>query len=177
MSRLFWGLLFVALDYDVTVGSLTIGLIPDFLGFWLLMKGMETLADESKCFDRGRHWAFGMVLLSVVLYVKSFLNLSSGSKVGFWVLGLVGFCVGLFVLHQMVAGIRQMERRRGWVLQGEKLKTMWLFYAVMGLIGYLLNWVPLVKTFALLASAVTAVCLLVAMFGTVKRYEKEERDT
>lgn len=171
MSRLFWGLFFVTLDFDVTAGSLTIGLIPDFLGFWLLMKGMEDLADESKCFDRGRHWAFGMVLLGVVLYLKGFLNLSSNGKLGFWVLGLVGFCVGLVVLHQVVAGIRQVEQHRGWDLQGEKLRTMWLFYAVMGLIGYLLNWVPLVKTFAALAAAVTAVCLLVAMFDTKRRYQ------
>ena len=170
MSRLFWGLFFVTLDLDVAVGSLTIGLLPDFFGFWLLMRGMEELADESKFFDRGRHWAFGMVLLSAVLYGKGFLKLSSGAKLGFWGLGLAGFCVGLFVLHRMVSGIRQMEKRRGWDLQGEKLKSMWLFYAVIGLTGYLLNWVPLVKTFAALAAAVTAVCLLAAMYGTGKRY-------
>lgn len=170
MSRLFWGLFFVVLDFEITLGSAAIGLLPDFVGYFLLMKGMEELAGESRYFDWGRHWAFAMALLHTILYVAGLLDLSSGVTVGFWALGLAGYCVGLFVLYQLVAGIRQMEEHHGWDLQGEKLKAMWMIQAVMGLIGYLLNWVPLVKTFAAAAAAVTAVCMLAAMYGTWKRY-------
>lgn len=172
MNRLFWGLFFVVLDFDLTLGSASIGLLPDFIGYYLLMKGMEELAEESEYFDKGRHWAFAMVLASAIVYVAGFLELSSGTAVGIWALGLVLYCVGLYVLYAMVSGIRQLERNDDRDLQAEKLKTMWLIQAVMGLIGYLLSWVPLVGIFAALAAGVTAICMLAAMYGTKKRYQE-----
>lgn len=170
MNRLFWGLFFVALDFNLTLGSATFGLLPDFVGWYLLMKGMEALAEESGHFEKGRHWAFGLMLLNLILYVADLLNLSSGAAVGMWLLGMVGFCVGMYVLYRMIAGIRQMEESHSWDLQSEKLRTMWLIQVVMGAIAYLLNWIPLISVFGALAGSVTAFCLLIAMYGTKKRY-------
>ena len=173
MNRLFWGLFFVVLDFEATLGSATFGLLPDFIGYFLMMKGMEELAEESECFDAGRHWAFALVLLNAILYMADLLDLEAMQRVWIWCLGLAGYGAGVFALYQTVAGIRQMEARRGWDLQGEKLKVMWLIQTVMGTVCYLLSWVPLVGTFAAVAAAVTAVCLLAAMYGTKKRYGKE----
>ena len=175
MNRLFWGLLFVVLDYELKIGSVTLGLLPDFVGYWLLMKGMESLADENEYFARGRHWAFGLMLLHLVLFGGALLDPPSMTAVGLWALGLGGHVVGMFLLSRVIAGIRKMEKAKGLELQSEKLKFMWLIQAVMGTIAYLLNWVPLVKTFAALASAVTGICLLAAMYGTKKRYEEREK--
>lgn len=175
MNRLFWGLLFVLLDFEAKVGSATLGLLPDFVGCWLLMKGMEELADENKCFDRGRHWAFGLMLLHLVLYGGKLLGADAMAAVGLWCLGLIGFGLEVYLIRRMIAGIRQMEESHGWVLQSGKLREMWLIQAVMGGIAYLLSWVPLVKIFAALAGMVTAACLLVAMYGTKKRYEEREK--
>ncbi|MBP3673278.1 MAG: hypothetical protein J6J18_05560 [Oscillospiraceae bacterium] len=172
MSRLFWGLLFVLMDVKITLGSAEVGLLPDFAGYFLLMKGMEELAEESKRFDKVRHGAFVMVLVSAVLYVADLLDLTAMQAVGIWVLGLIAHVAGLAVLYGMVSGIRQMERGSGWDLQGEKLRTMWLIQAVMGTIAYLLGWIPLVGTVAGVAGMVTAVCFLAAMFGTKKRFDE-----
>ena len=175
MNRLFWGFLFVVLDYELKIGSATLGLLPDFGGYFLLMKGMESLADENEYFARGRHWAFGLMLLHLVLYGGALLDPPAMTAVGLWVLGLAGHIVGLYLVNRVIAGIRQMESSSGRDLQSEKLKFMWLIQAVMGTLAYLLNWVPLVKSFAALASAVTGICLLIAMYGTKKRYEEREK--
>ena len=172
MNRLFWGLFFVTLDFDLTLGSATFGLIPDFAGYYLLMKGMEELAEESGQFDRGRHWAFGLMLLHGVLYIADLLDPDPGSAVILWFVSLAGFCAGMYLLRKMFAGIRQMEERRGWDLQSGKLHAMWLVETVMGAMAHLLSWMPLVSVFAAVAAAVTALCLLAAMFGTKKRYQK-----
>lgn len=175
MNRLFWGLFFVVLDYELKIGSATVGLLPDFVGFWLLMKGMESLAGENQYFARGRHWAFGLTLLHLVLFGGALLDPPAMTAVGLWVLGLGGHMAGLYLLNRIIAGIRQMENAGGMDLQSEKLRFMWLIQAAVGTIAYLLNWVPLVKTFAALASTVTALCLLAAMYGTKKRYEEREK--
>ena len=40
MNRLFWGFFFVLIDVKLSVGSAVFDLLPDFLGFWMIMKGM-----------------------------------------------------------------------------------------------------------------------------------------
>lgn len=170
MNRLFWGLFFVVLDFNLNLGSAKIGLLPDFVGWYLLMKGMETLAEENRYFDRSRHWAFGLMLLNLVLYGADLLNPTSMNAVMLWLLGLAGFCVGMYVLSKMIRGIRQMEEDHQWELQGEKLRAMWMIQAVMGAISHLFSWMPLIGVFAMIAAAVTAMCMLVALYGTMKRY-------
>ncbi|MBQ7802019.1 MAG: hypothetical protein IJ375_06830 [Oscillospiraceae bacterium] len=172
MNRLFWGLFFMTLDFHLNLGSVRLGLLPDFVGYCLLMKGMEELAEESKYFNRGRHWAFGLTLLHGILYGADLLDLDSGSTVLLWFAALAGFGAGMYLLYQMIAGIRQMEENHRWDLQGEKLKTMWMIETVMGVISHLLSWMPLVSAFAALAGTVTAICLLAAMYGTRKRYRE-----
>lgn len=112
------------------------------------------------------------MLLHLILYGANFLKLSTGSIVGMWALGFLGFCAGMYLLHRMIGGICQMEERHGWDLQGGKLKSMWLIQTVMGTISHLLSWMPLVGTVAALAGTVTAICLLAAMYGTKKRYQE-----
>ena len=82
MNHLFWGLFFVALNFKVQLGTAQFGLLPDVLGWYLMMKGMEGLARENRRFDRGRHWAFGLMLLSAVLYIGDLLNPDAMAAVG-----------------------------------------------------------------------------------------------
>jgi hypothetical protein len=35
MQSLFWGLFFIFLDFNVTLGNSVVGLIPDFVGYIL----------------------------------------------------------------------------------------------------------------------------------------------
>ena len=174
MNHLFWGLFFVALNFEVQLGTARFGLLPDFLGWYLMMKGMENLAREDRRFDRGRHWAFGLMLLSAVLYIGDLLNPDAMAAVGLWALKLAGICVGLFVIRNMIAGIRQMESDQAKDLNGQKLHSMWMIHAVMAVIAHLFSWMPLVGDFAALAGGITAICLLIVMGGAVKRYKERE---
>ena len=47
MKLLFWGLLFSLLDWKVTIGSMLVEILPDFIGYFLMMKGLESLQEES----------------------------------------------------------------------------------------------------------------------------------
>lgn len=169
MNRLFWGFFFVALDFELTLGTADFELLPDFIGYFLLMKGMEALMAEGQSFNKGRHWAFAMTLYSGSVWIMGLMNLTAMGKVGAWLLGLLGQLMSIFVFRFVVSGVRGMEQEWGWDLQGEKLKAMWLVYGVLGTLCYLLNWIPLVGTICAAAGAVTAVCLLIAMYGTRKR--------
>lgn len=170
MNRLFWGLLFCLLDYELTVGTAVFEILPDFVGFFLLMKGMEELAGENSAFDKGRHWAFGMVIVSVILWIADLMDLSGMDAVGFWALGLAGAIVELVVLRKIVTGVGLLERENQWELGGGNLKSMWTILAVMLPLCHLLDWVPLIGTVCGAARWITGICFLGAFWGTRKRF-------
>ena len=46
-----------------------IGLIPDFLGYIFIRKGVQELREESPCFARLDPWTLGMAVYSGILYL------------------------------------------------------------------------------------------------------------
>ena len=59
MQQVFWGIVFLFLNVNLTFGSVTIGLFPDFVGYLLLLQGARTLAGRgfpgwSRCASAGR---------------------------------------------------------------------------------------------------------------------------
>ena len=159
MHRLFWGLFFVLLDIPVTVGRAEIEILPDFLGFFLLMKGMEALASETGRFEKSRHVAFGLFLLSAVCCGAGLLNLKPMTKVAFWALEF--FCLAgfLWILREVTAE------------GSEQLKGLWLIVAVVEVLAALLGWVPLVGSICRTAALVTGIVFLLAYWKEMKSAE------
>ena len=157
MHRLFWGLFFVLLDIDLTVGRATFDILPDFLGFFLLMKGMEAEASGTGRFQRSRHLAFGLFLLGAVCTGAGLLNLEPMTEVVFW--GLESLClVGfLWILREITAH------------GSEQLKALRLIVAVVEVLAALLGWVPLVGGICGAATQVTAIVFLLTYWKEIKR--------
>lgn len=63
--NLFWGLIFVGLDVSIS----GLDLLPDFIGYWLMVRGLGRLRGEHTCFRRARPCAMALVVLSLVTMV------------------------------------------------------------------------------------------------------------
>ena len=159
MHRLFWGLFFVILDIDLTVGRATFEILPDFLGFFLLMKGMEELAGTTPRFEKARHVAFGLFLVGTVCYGAGLLNLEPMTKVVFWALEFSCLAAFLWLLKEIVAD------------GSEQLKGLWLIVAVVEVLVALLGWVPLVGSICRTAALVTGIVFLLAYWKEMKSAE------
>lgn len=164
MIRLFWGLFFVLLDYKVTIGTAVIEILPDFLGYYLLMKGMESLAGESRSFDLGRHWAFAMSLLSGVLFLAELMNPETVTKIWLWGLELGALMVGLGIVKMIVKGLEQMGKGGT-----EVLRSIWLILALLLPLCHLLSWVPMVGSICGWAAILASALFLAAFFRSVKK--------
>lgn len=171
MHRLFWGVFFVLLNVKIQVGTASIGLLPDFIGYFLLLKVMEALAGENQFFDRGRHVAFGLLIVSVILYAADLLNPDSMIRVWLWLLQLAALIGLLVLLWMMIRGLGRMANDYRLDLRVERLQAMWMALAVLEPVCHGLRWVPLVGTVCQVASLVTGVCFLIALYGTRKQFD------
>ena len=170
MNRLVLGMLFVFLDIPLELGSATLELLPDFVGYLLMMKGLRELSVESTVFQRGETVALVMAVIHGVHWLMDFFAASVQAELYAWLVGLVVTVLDLVLTYWVVKGVEDMERRYHWVLQAGKLRSMWLVQLVLTILCTLLNWLPLVGTVCVIASFVVAVCFLVAMNDTRKRY-------
>lgn len=170
MNRLFWGLLFCLLDYDLTVGTAVIGLLPDFLGFFLVMKGMEELAGENRFFDRGRHLAFGMIIVSGILYVADLMNPGSMARVWLWSLELIGLVASLVLIRMMITGILWLEQDNGLKLRDDLLKSFWLILIVICPLCHIVSWLPLVGDVCRMASTAVSALFLAVLWSSRKAF-------
>lgn len=159
MHRLFWGLFFVLLDIDLTVGRATFDILPDFLGFFLLMKGMEAEDSGTGRFQRSRHLAFGLFLLGAVCTGAGLLNLEPMTEVVFW--GLESLClVGfLWILREITAH------------GSEQLKALRLIVGIVQVLGMVFGWLPLVGSICAAAALVIGGVFLLAFWKEMKSAE------
>jgi hypothetical protein len=164
MIRLFWGLFFVLLDYKVSVGSAVIEVLPDFVGFFLLMKGMESLADKSIAFDRGRHLAFAMSLFTGVLFLADLMAPDSRMQIWLWLLELGAMIIGLCILKMILSGFRQMGR-----CGTENANSLWVILLVLLPLCHLLSWVPVVGPACGWAGMLASGLFLVSFYRCIRK--------
>ena len=162
MVRLFLGLIFVLLDYKVTIGTAVVEILPDFAGFYLLMRSMEHMASRSRHFDRGRHWAFVMTILSAGLFGADLLNPGTHEKVWLWAADVAALAVGLGLVRRVILGLADSGR------DVQLIRWMFPVLAVLQILCGLVSWIPLVGKVCGLVSLATGVLFLIIMYKVMK---------
>ncbi len=135
MSNLFIGMLLLFLNFNLNIGNISIGLIPDFLGYIFIVKGVVELSNESQLFVKVKPYASGMIYYSGALYIFNLLGL--GASLGFiwYILQLISVLMCLYITYFCVKGIKDMEELNGYDLHGETLYKSWIFLAVLSIIS------------------------------------------
>ena len=173
MNHLLRGLFFLLLDVYWTPGTAEFDLLPDFIGLFLMMKGMKELAREDRAFDRGRHGAFGLCIVSAILYGANLLDLEPMAQVGMW-LGELAALAGQLVLTALMArGICRMEQNRGWDLRSGRLRMTLTVLAVFALLSHLFSWLPVVGNICWVGELMAGFLFLWVFRDSRKRYLAE----
>lgn len=174
MKELFAGMLLVFLNVKLDIGGHALDVLPDFVGYLLMMRGLEFLSGESRYFEKARPVSMGMAVYCLVLYGMDFMAASVQDRFMSYCIGLAGMICSLLIGFWIVSGIRDVEQSRKQDLEGEKLHGMWLYSAVVQGISYLCGWIPVVGQIAAIGAMVMYICFLVAFYRTMERYESNK---
>ena len=74
MSKIFVGLLLVFLDINFTFNTTTIGLLPDFIGYFILIGGLAEMAAVNSHFGKARPFAIAMAIYTLILYILDLIG-------------------------------------------------------------------------------------------------------
>lgn len=162
MSNIFIGFLLVFLDVTINAGRSTIGLIPDFLGYILMAKGLVEMAEESPLFMKVKPFATFMIVYTGILYFCDLLGISISLGIFSYLLGIVSTVISLYISYNIVMGVRDMEENYNAVLNGDSLKSTWTTLAVFSVITYALILVPVLNIICLIVAFIVAVVFLIS---------------
>lgn len=170
MRKIFIGMLFVFLNFNLTVNGMVIGLLPNFVGFILVYVGLGEISADSRIFADTRPWAIAATVYSFVLYVLDLFGLAS-QELLIIILGLIQGGLSIYISYKIIMGIKEVEAARGADLQSDGLYKIWLPLVVLSLSVYALIILPPVMVIATIAALVLNVIFLIRFSRTANAYE------
>ena len=161
MKSIFTGMLLVFLNFNLDINATRIGLIPTFLGYIFMVRGLSELAGFSSQFSKVMPYCKGMIAYSAICYAMDLFGISSmlGEPISF-TLGLITTIVSLFISHGIILGVRSIETTREQNLNSEQLYSTWKLLAVFSLISYMLFFVPALAIVSIIVSLIIGVYYL-----------------
>ena len=172
MRNIFIGLLFIFIDFHIDLGAARIGLIPDFVGYIFMIKGLDELASQSGWFTKARPFATGMLAYTAILYAMDLFGiwLSLGAALSI-VVGLISIIISLYVSYCIVMGVSEMEKTLVRDLNAGGLYKMWTFLAIFSIIPVVIFFIPVLGVISIIVSLIAAICFLVSFSKSKNMYE------
>ncbi len=172
MTKLFWGFLFVMLDYTVHIGRCSLSVLPDFIGYMLLASGCCPLNFESEHFGKAGSISKIAALITGITFLMGLLGFGSP---------LLEFgeliCFVMVCMHA-VYGIQDTEAKYHRSLGGRNLHSLWVTSMVLSVVTLLAGFIPVLNLLAIpliVASFVVNVVFLVYLYQCGKTYTEVRR--
>ncbi len=109
MNNIMIGFIFVFLDFNLTFGNSKIGLIPDFIGYMVMAKGLIQMAEESLLFMKAKPYATGMAVYTGVLYFMDLSGISVLLGALSYILAIVSTIISLYISYNIVMGVKSWK--------------------------------------------------------------------
>ena len=103
MDSIFYGLVLILLDVKIN----GVSLIPNFIGYYLVYRGLGHLANESRHFAELKPWCVGMGIYTALTFAASLFHVRWGSAAT--VLTLVSTVVFLYIHYRLIQGVQDLQ--------------------------------------------------------------------
>ena len=131
MIKIFIGAILALLDFTVTNGSMRFGILPDFIGCFLLYLGFkDIMAAYPKTCQRlatARTTLLVLTVYSAILYVMALTGIDADIAWLETALSLIYYVVLFYVLYLFLQSLYEIETDVSGDLKLEKFKRSWYF--------------------------------------------------
>ncbi len=135
MILFFFGFLFVFLDFNYAIGGATVNLIPDFIGYILVILGCRSIGRQSNHFILVRIVALLLMAWSAVAFVMGLVSFEMHYIVRIIVDIVVMLCA-LYMTYELTEGIKTYERSLSRPIGAAQLSSAWVLLCMGNLIYY-----------------------------------------
>ena len=164
MENFFIGFLFMFLNFNITVSNHVIGLLPLFVGYIFIGRGIKEFEGKVPAFDKIKNFSKIMIAVGVVIYVMDFLAINIGAV--YFLVSVVVLAANVYTSFKITDGIISLEETKGVNLLGSELRRMWKIMIISLCISTVTVFIPFLNIIATIAVLVITILFLIAMNKT-----------
>lgn len=184
MYKLLIGILLISVNFSIEIDYMTIGLVPDFIGYMLIGRALYELEDEATYFVAAQGPVFIMKIVSVLMYIIDLTGIVKYGAISEFLGGLMGVlymvigfaCLIMFVYitYLITSGIQEMEGEYNEDMNGDRLMTAWKWMVGVKAVNYCLvliaPYLPYMVQVLTIALLLTLVLYLVQFYRSARVY-------
>ena len=167
MKKLWIGCLFVLLSFDIHIEDSTIGLIPDFVGYILLVMGLKELSAEQIELGKLNVIAGIMAVCSAILYISNICAIPLYAPIFFNVINVLKLIFNLYIVYQIIGIVNALERKYGSDFNSVKIMNAWSVMLCANVLLYLtMVLIPIAAIVCIIVELVSIIYFLVQFYKT-----------
>ena len=197
MNKIFAGMMFVFLSFEIRLGAPTVhfpggtfeiiqsphilGLIPDFIGYALMASGLKELKAFSARFSKIIPLVIIMIIVSIITYVMDLLgfrhevaSFENLMPTDFITIALIVIltAISLFISFNIIWGIKDIESSRMANLNSDKLYLAWKIKAILTMIFLGAIFVPVILVITIIVGFVASVYYLYCFYKSKQLFNE-----
>lgn len=172
MGQIWIGLILTTINFNLTAGDCVIGLLPDFVGYWFICKGLMELEEKSEWFKRMKPFATLMIGVSAVVYVLNVFGFYANMGLIATVIDVVTIAIVIYVTYGIVMGVQEMEQKYKVSLVGDIMKQAWAFKSVLLVGSYIAVFIPMLAIILVIGSFIAGIWFLIVFLQSKRLYTK-----
>lgn len=176
MTLIFWGAFFAVLNFNLHLGAGVIGILPDTIGYLLLVLGMNQL-EKSKgyldeWFKRGKMVALLLAVMGVWDYLQSLMGWQVGGLEIMILWGTAEVFLVFSCWQDIIFGIAEIQKRENVELKCKALlKVMSGMVLIRALCLVLLTFGGMMYTISQVVGIFVGLMFVIQVFYTKRRYD------
>ena len=164
MENFFIGLVFLFLNFNITVSNHAIGLIPTFVGYIFIKRGVAEFEGKVPHFEKLKLFSKIMIAVGIVVYIMDFLAITIGGV--YFIVNTAMLAANVYASFCVTEGILYLEETKAVNLLGKETRRMWKVMVIAAAVKLVTVFVPFLNVIATLASFVCTILFLVAFNKT-----------
>lgn len=160
MKNIFTGFIFILLDINFNFNAFKLDLLPDFVGYLIMINGLTEMSEQSPLFLKVKPYAIGMTVYTGILFCMDLFFVAF--EPWLYLPALLSTIISLFISYTIVAGIQEIEKKYNTDLNGISLKSTWTLLAIFNITAFVFLWVPVLAILCVVVAVIANICFVVA---------------
>lgn len=171
MKNLFIGMIFVFLNFTISISGSSIDIIPDFIGFYLILKGLEELKGYSEKFIKIRPLVIILGIYSLLTFALGLFGITNNLGNLAFVLVLINVIALIYVTYNIILGIMDIEKNINISIETNIVMNRWKMMIAFNVLSYVVLIVlPVIAIVSVIFYLVFAVLFLVSFNNSKNLY-------
>lgn len=171
MKKIFIGLIFIFFNFNITLDTTILPLLPDFVGYLFISLGAKEMIDASGRFNNVSAFSLLLTYVFGVFFVMDIMGISTSlaqMTLFNWILGLAITAIELYLLYLLTMAVLDLKQRLSYPNEADRLYQIFKYHAITAIVASLfIVFVPILALLTLIIAVFFAIMYIV-VFSRIK---------